>query len=321
MSTQIYFAPMEGTTGYLFRQTHHKYFPGADKYYIPFVSPTNGRKFTRRELSDVLPEHNAGLNAVPQVLTCRADDFLWAAGELAAMGYREVNLNLGCPSGTVTAKGKGSGFLARLWDLEEFLDAVYGANLGVDISIKTRLGVRDPEEFEVILELYENYPISELTIHPRVQRDFYREPVRPRWFVHAMERSKLPLCYNGDLKTVADCAALTAAWPGVDRLMIGRGLVGDPALARKLHGGSPASLVELKAFHDELYETYAAAFGDRRNASLRMKEVWTYLIRIFDGGERYGLNIKKAKSAQDFEFWSAAVFRDLPLRADNAGNW
>jgi len=318
---KIYFAPMEGITGSLFRRVHHQFFAGVDKYFMPFLSPTQGHAFTRREWQDILPEHNRGINAVPQLLTRRAEDFLWAAGELAAMGYREVNLNLGCPSGTVTAKGKGSGFLADLPELERFLDTVFGAGLGIDLSIKTRIGVRDEGEFGAILALFNRYPVAELTVHPRVQKDFYREPVHPKAFALALEESRNPLCYNGDLVRPADAGALAAAWPAVDRVMIGRGLVGDPALAERIKGGAAAGRDRLRDFHDTLYEGYCQAFGDRRNASLRMKEIWVYLIRLFRDGEKHGKRLKKAADAGSFEDAAAAVFRELELLEDCAGGW
>ena len=99
-----YFAPLEGVTGSEFRRAHHQFFPGVDAYYMPFLSPTQDHVFTQRERRNVLPEYNQGFRAVPQLLTKNAEDFLWCAGELSAMGYGEVNLNLGCPSGTVVAK-------------------------------------------------------------------------------------------------------------------------------------------------------------------------------------------------------------------------
>ena len=172
-----YFAPMEGITGAVFRRTHHEFFPGIDKYFMPFITPTTQEKLTPRQKRDVLPEYNEGVPAVPQLLTRAAADFIWAANTLASLGYAEVNLNLGCPSGTVTAKGKGAGFLAHPDELDRFLDAVFSA-CTVPISIKTRLGVHDPAEFEALLEIYSRYPVAELTIHPRVRQDFYKGRLR-----------------------------------------------------------------------------------------------------------------------------------------------
>ena len=168
---------MEGLTGALYRQAHCRWFGGVDRYFIPFITPTQDHRFTKRELREILPEHNRGLAAVPQLLVRRAEDFLWAAGELAAMGYPEINLNLGCPSGTVVAKGKGSGFLGLPEELERFLDTVFDA-APCAVSIKTRLGLREPEEFGPLLALFQRYPLAELIVHPRVQKDMYKNTPR-----------------------------------------------------------------------------------------------------------------------------------------------
>ena len=121
------FAPLDGITKVVFRQVYHRMFGGADRYFIPFFSPTDQHILTKRDQRELDPAANAGLPVVPQVMTCRAPDFLWAAEIVADMGYTEVNLNLGCPSGTVTAKGKGAGFLAKPEELERFFDEVFAA--------------------------------------------------------------------------------------------------------------------------------------------------------------------------------------------------
>ena len=183
---QYYFAPLEGVTGSEFRRAHHRWFPGVDAYYMPFLSPTQDHVFTQRELRNVLPEHNQGFRAVPQLLTKNADDFLWCAGELAAMGYDEVNLNLGCPSGTVVAKGKGAGLLGAPEALDRMLDRIFSGS-PVAVSLKTRLGLEEPEEFARLLEIFGRYPVSLLIIHPRVRKDFYRHPVLMECFEQAVD--------------------------------------------------------------------------------------------------------------------------------------
>ena len=175
------FAPMEGVTDYVFRAIHHRYFPGIDRYFAPFLSPTMDGRFTGKKGKDVLPENNTGLDLVPQLLTKRPEDFHWAAQALADLGYTQVDLNLGCPSGTVVAKGKGSGLLADLSALEAFLDGIF-EQTPLEISIKTRLGMRDPEEFPALLELFNRYPVQELTVHARVRADFYKLSARWDWF-------------------------------------------------------------------------------------------------------------------------------------------
>lgn len=311
----ILFAPMEGVTGARFRRTHRKYFSGVDRYYMPFISPTQDHVFTPRELRNVGAEANEGVPAVPQLLTKNADDFLWAAGELAAMGYGEVNLNLGCPSGTVVAKGKGAGLLADPEGLERFLDTVF-AHAPVPISIKTRLGLESPEEFSRLLEIFGRYPPALLIIHPRVRADFYRHPVRMGEFVRALPRVRCPVCYNGGVVTAADVARLEQRLPRVDAVMAGQGLLADPALAAKARGGPGAERDTLRAFHDELYQGYLRDFASGRNTVFHMKELWSYLCRLFDGGEKLFKQIKKAQDSAAYEGAVDRIFRELPLRAE-----
>ena len=313
-------APMEGLTTIYYRRALARWFGGVDRYFTPFLTPTQDHRFTKRELREVLLEHNGGLPTVPQLLTRNAEDFLWAAGELAAMGYREVNLNLGCPSGTVVAKGKGSGFLAHPAELDAFLEEIF-SKAPCAISVKTRIGLKDPEEFPVLLAIYRKYPVAELIVHPRVRTDMYKNT--PRWdrFGAALENSPFPVCYNGDICTPDDAARLQAAFPAAERLMLGRGLAGDPALARRLKGGPSAGRTELNCFVEQVYESYAEAFGSRRNAMLRMKEVWFYLIRLFQDGDKLSKAIKKARDPLDYEGAVRAVFADLELSPVLIPNW
>lgn len=312
---QYALAPMEGVTGAVFRANHHRLFGGVDRYFMPFITPTADPKFTARQLRELAPANNAGLCAVPQLLTKSADDFLWAARALAELGYSEVNLNLGCPSGTVVAKGKGAGFLAHPEALNRFLDAVFAA-VPVSISVKTRLGMQDPAEFDRLLSIFNQYPIAMLILHPRVRADFYRGHADQEAFAAALARSRNPVCYNGDLFTAQACMRTAVRFPSAAGLMLGRGLVADPALARKIRGGPPAGRAELQAFHDALYTGYCEAFGNERNAVMRMKELWSYQIHLFAHSEKYGKQLRKAVTPRDFLAQSAAIFRDLPLLSD-----
>lgn len=230
---ELYFAPMEGVTGYVYRNAHRAHFGGVDKYFSPFLSPNQNHRFTSKEENDVLPEHNRGIHLVPQILTNRAEDFIWAAGEMKARGYGEVNLNLGCPSGTVTAKHKGSGFLALPDALDRFLDEVFQA-VDMEISVKTRVGSVSPDEFEALLEIFNRYPIKELTVHPRVRLDYYKNTPNLEAFALALERSRCPVCYNGDIFTTQRFHELCGRFSHLRAVMLGRGLVANPALGEML---------------------------------------------------------------------------------------
>ena len=318
---RVYFAPLEGITTAPFRRLHKKYFSGVDKYYAPFLSPTREHLFTARELRDIAPEHNEGVPLVPQLLTRSAEDFLWAAGELCAMGYEEVNLNLGCPSGTVSAKGKGSGFLASPNALAAFLDEVF-SRASVHVSVKTRVGVRDEDEFAALLDIFNRFPISELTVHPRVARDFYKGGVRLGAFDLAVRKSRAPLCYNGDIANVQSIGSCAALYPTVGAVMIGRGLCADAALAGRYKTGAAAlSAAHLQAFHDELFAAYRKAYGNDMNAVRRMKDLWNFMIFAFDGGDTYIKKLRKADRCGDYERVTADIFARLPLRGEVDKLW
>ena len=220
---------------------------------------------------ELLPGNNPGFELVPQLLCRDADYFIWAAETLFDMGYGEVNFNLGCPSGTVAAKGKGSGFLAHPDELDAFFERVFSALPGRRISVKTRLGTEDEGEFPRLLDIYSRYPICELTVHPRVRRDMYRLPVRPEGYAMACARLEIPLCYNGDVFTAGGAADVMRRFPATHALMLGRGLMADPALARQIRGGSPAERSELREFHDAVYAGCARDFGNENVTGPRMK--------------------------------------------------
>ena len=314
---KFYFAPMEGVTDHTFRNIHHKYFPGLDRYFTPFLSPTQDGRFTGKKVKDVRPEENRGVNVVPQLLTKRSEDFLWAARALADLGYREVNLNLGCPSGTVVAKGKGSGMLANPEGLERFFDKIF-AKTPVAVSVKTRLGMREEGEFPRLLEIFNRYPIAELTVHVRVREDFYRLPARLDTFTLPLAQSKAPVCYNGDLTTAANFSAFQSRFPDTPAAMLGRGLVADPALVRRIQGGPSADRETLKQYHDELYESYCFAFQSERNALCRMKEIWFYHICLFEGAEKIEKKLRKTTDPGEYRALAARIFGELPLRAEGA---
>ena len=319
MIRHIDLAPLDGITKAVYRRVWQQRFGGADRCFIPFFSPTDQHILTDRDRRELEPANNGGLPLVPQVMTRRADDFLWAAELVKGFGYTEVNLNLGCPSGTVTAKGKGSGFLARPEELDAFFDAVF-SSIDMPVSVKTRLGVLDAEEFPRLLEIYNKYPIACLTVHPRVQKQFYKGAVHRDMFARALAESKNPVCYNGDLRTVEEIRAFEAAFPAVDRVMIGRGAVADPALLRKLRGGSAATRQELMDFTAALYRGYQDFYGQVGPAAQRMKEVWFYLIHLFEGGERIDKKLRRSRSAWEYERLEAQIFGELPLRDHAEGD-
>ena len=305
---RYYFAPMEGLTDSVYRRLHHKYFGGVDRYYMPFLSPTMHQTLTGKEDRELPMADSADFVAVPQVLTKVPEDFLWAANVCHDRGYEEVNLNVGCPSGTVVAKGKGVGMLADADALDRFLDAIFKGS-PLPISVKTRLGLTDPEEFPALLNVFNRYPIRELTIHPRVRKQFYQGDVDMDMFRHAVAHSKNPLCYNGDLFSRQDVDKITAEFPQVEAVMLGRGLVSDPGM---LCGGTDVRILE--TFHDALLEEYLVLFGGSRNAMFRLKENWSYLLPRFENSEKLAKRLRKATDLAEYRTIASEIFHTLPLK-------
>lgn len=309
-----YAAPMEGLTDRIWRQTHQKWFGAPDaptRYYAPFLSPPENRILIPKKMAELDPAMNAGTVVIPQLLAKDGELAAWMIGEVRKLGYAEVNLNFGCPSGTVTAKGKGAGMLRDPAKLDAFLDAVFSAVEG-PVSVKTRIGVQKPEEFAALLDIYNRYPICELTIHPRVMKQLYRGQADRAAFAEALPTCRMPVCYNGDVTMPEELHALEAKFPQLSGIMVGRGLIADPALFRRARGGAPASKEELRGYCDDLYHGYTEAFGAASCAVSRMKAHWFYLIHRFEGADKLEKPLRKAREGWEYETVVNQIFT-LPL--------
>ncbi len=280
-----------------------------DKYFTPFFVPHSKKGFSTKEKREILPENNAGLFLVPQIMSNHAEDCLKTIDKLLAYGYKEINLNMGCPSKTVVSKGRGSGFLAFPEELDRFLDGVFEGIRDTDVrlSVKTRLGKDGPEEFFRILEIYNQYPLEELIIHPRVQKDFYKNEPNLELFAYGQENSKSPVCYNGDIFTAEKYEKIQKLFPKVSAFMLGRGILMDPALLERIKkeaGDGGAQAGKIRRFHDKLCEEYRALGMGDKNVLFKMKEIWCYLGKSFPGKEKA---LKKIRKAERFDRYEAAV--------------
>ena len=250
---QLYMAPLEGITGYIYRNAYYKCYGDIDRYFAPFIM---SKKLNQKEIRDILPENNKGMELVPQILANRAEDFLAIAKAIQSYGYQVVNLNLGCPSPTVTSRNRGAGFLELTRELDRFLDEIFTA-CPMKISIKTRIGVEDEEEWQQLLKIYEKYPLEELIVHPRLKTDQYKPgTIHMEAFGMAAKRSCHSLCYNGDISSVPDYEELLQKFPETDKIMLGRGIMRKPWLPSDIRNGQkkdPQQYKEkLKEFHEEL---------------------------------------------------------------------
>lgn len=307
---------MQGVTGYIYRNAHATFFNNVDKYFTPFITANQHESFSTRELHDILPEHNQGVVVIPQILTNNAEDFIRTSKQLKGFGYNEINLNLGCPSGTVVSKNKGSGFLSQREDLERFLDEIFYQSI-TKISVKTRIGKNEPEEFYELIKIFNKYPMEELIIHPRIQKDYYKNKPNMKVFKDGLALSKNPICYNGDIFTAKDCKEFSVAFPSVGTVMFGRGLIANPGLISDINSNSTLNKQLLKEFHDRIYEDYQGILSGDRNVLFKMKEVWVYMIHMFSDYEKYAKKIKKSQRLCDYENVVSSLFREQDILVFN----
>lgn len=333
----FYLAPMEGITGCIVRNAFFHHFSNIDKFYTPFIPAA--KRMNKKILRDIDPENNRGICLVPQVMSNRADEVIDLGNQLKEFGYDFLNINLGCPSGTVVGKKRGSGLLYYPEELDLFLDELY-KRTDMKVSIKTRIGFNSPDEWQKILEVYRKYPIAELIVHPRIQKDFYKNTPRLEAFFLAEEILKdtgIPLCYNGDIVDEDSYRRIKEKFPSLGQVMIGRGFLARPYLAEQLaaleetdlpaggssvQGGGKNGMkdslkLRLKAFHDEIFEGYCSVFSGEKDAMFHMKEIWCYLGDSFAGSEKYVKKIKKAKTIAEYQAAAAAVFGELEIASQN----
>lgn len=314
---KFYLAPMEGVTTVTFRRAYHKIFRSADKYFTPFLVPHEKKGFSAREWEELNPVSNQGMYVVPQILACQADHFVRMATMLKECGYKEVNLNLGCPSKTVVTKGRGSGFLQDPRKLDRFFADIF-EHMDLEVSVKTRLGLESPLEFEDILAVYDKYPLKEVIIHPRVQADYYNNQPDMETFAEAAAGSRHRICYNGDLFCAADVNAFLKQFPWVDTIMLGRGIVTHPDLLNELCGMEHESTAVWRQFHRELLDGYCQVLSGDRNVLFKMKEFWSYFVKNFPDEKKLWKKLKKCEKLSVYETIVEEAFRQQEDRGKNS---
>ena len=295
---KLSFAPLEGITGYVYRNTHAEYFGNCDEYYTPFISPSDNSKIGRKGFRDMLPENNGVVKPIVQVLTNNSVSFLKFTEKLKEYGYSEVNINLGCPSPTVVNKKRGSGLLREKELLENFLEEIF-EKCDIEISIKTRIGFSSPYEFDDLLNLYNKYPIKLLTIHPRCRADFYKGNVNAEAFTLAYKNSKAPVCFNGNIFTKEDYNKVASEFPNIHSIMLGRGAVANPALFREIRGGKRITTEEMLEFTEMLKERYNAILSTDKFTMHKLKEIWLFMMWNFPKEEKIYKTVRRTESLSE----------------------
>lgn len=307
---EFLFAPMEGVTYSVYRSVHNELFPGSAEYYTPFIAPDGDGSFKQKHLRELTADSAAGVRVIPQIMANRPEPYSITAEKLAELGFKETNLNAGCPSPTVFKKHKGSGMLTDLSSLESFLDSVFSdaEKKGRRISIKTRMGVHSTAEFADILDIYRQYPLSRLIIHVRDRDGLYQSAPDIAGFVAALDGSPFPVCYNGNVFSTEDYGSLLSAAPNVSSMMLGRGVIANPALIRTLSGGPVLDAGELQQFHDRLLDAYLSGGLSERFTLERMKQLWYFMIHMFPDSKKEHKAILKSNSVVNYTSAVSALF-------------
>jgi len=320
MAHKIYLAPVRGCTDDVFRTLFARHFSGIDRAVAPFFA-TRGGSIKETHLRQLLPENNASMPVVPQIMTNSPDDFRRFAHLLHGLGYDSVNVNMGCPHRRITGRGLGAGLLACPERIAAVLDAA--AAVPLKISVKMRLGLDDPEDIFGILPVLNRYPLSEIIIHPRTAAQMYAgEPDRDV-FRRCLSRSAHPVVYNGDICSLEGFNSLAALFPQAAGWMMGRGVLADPFLPGRIKGTAPHndSVGRIRTFHDELFDRYGALLSGPTHIVDKMRELWVYLSRWFEEGPGLMRTLRKVRRAGEYRQAVNAFFERGPRRSKQTAGW
>ncbi len=295
---KLYFAPLEGITTYTYRNTHTEFFGGCDAYFAPFITPSDNERLSIKSLRDIVPEKNKDVRLIPQVLTNQSQSFMKFEDMVRDLGYKDININLGCPSGTVVKKNRGSGFLRDPENLDCFLSQVYEKS-ELRVSVKTRSGFSSGGELEKLMEIYNKYPMEELIIHPRTREEYYKGEPDMLAFGSAFKASRNSVCYNGNIFSVQDYKEITEKYPGLAGVMIGRGAIANPAIFREIKGGRKTETAELAEFTNVLAERYLKVLGSEVYTLHKLKEIWLYTMWMYPTEKKLLKTIKKSNKLGD----------------------
>ena len=294
-------APMQGLTELMFRKVYRTCFPGAlDLAISPFLSLTHGNLADAwKKIDDVLPEANQdSIPVIPQILGKEPVEFVELANRLHEIGYTEVNWNIGCPMRRVTAKHRGSGILPYPDEVRSILDYIM-PRLRPALSVKMRLGLHSPDEIFNLIPILNDYPLLNITIHPRTGKQQYSGQVDLDTFEQTLPLLKHQVIYNGDLCTVADFRRLRQRFPKIQHYMIGRGILYDPLLPLKIKNNHPADLKATLLFVTALSDAINQLPIREESRMRKTKEYWCLVRRSLPITEQQATAVLRAQTPSE----------------------
>jgi tRNA-dihydrouridine synthase len=299
----IHSSPLQGFTDFRFRNAFQKYFGGIDLYIAPYIRFNGVLEIKPASERDILPANNESLNLIPQIITKDADEFLFVAKYVQKLGYTELNWNLGCPYPMVAKRGMGSGLLRSPDKIQEILNRVF-AETDIKVSVKMRLGYENPQEIFQVLPVLERFPLTNITIHPRIGKQMYHGEVDLKTFEQCLGLCSHKIIYNGDITSVGGFREMKNRFPAINNWMIGRGLIADPFLPAMIKADNdvyPENRYEIfNSFHEELFSSYEEALSGQKHLLMKMYPLWEYFIQSFPSSPKGLKKIKKARNIDDY---------------------
>ena len=307
MKHKLISSPLQGFTDFHFRNAFQRFFSGIDVFYAPYIR--FGGKMVIKPIyqRDLQPKNNTTLEVIPQVMTCREDEFIFAAEYVQFLGYKELNWNLGCPYPMVTNKGLGSGLIKSPEKIDRILDIVH-SQTDIIVSMKMRMGYEHSKEILGVFPVLEKYPIKSIGIHARIGAQLYKGGVDLEGFQRCVDHCKQKLYFNGDITSVAVFQEMAARFPSIDHWMLGRGLIADPFLPQMIkdqtHVYPEDKLEVFSKYLDTLFTAAEKKLTGEKAVIRKMLSYWEYFSTMFPNPNKVVKRIKKAKT---YEVYDKAV--------------
>lgn len=298
---KIEFAPLQGYTDAIYRTIHNKVFGGINCYYSPFIRLEKG-EVRQKDIKDIFPENNEDINLVPQIIVNSNEEFLKLTESVCNLGYKRIDINMGCPFPLQTKKGRGAALLQNTKHLEDIVESINSIN-DIDFSIKMRLGMDSAEDAKGALEIINKAKLHHLTIHPRIAKQQYKGEIDYQTFDYIYQNCLHPIIYNGDILSQEDIYNIINIYPKIEGIMIGRGLLAKPYIAMELNKTIRLSVSErlsmIMKLHDAIYDHYSSVMQGEHQLLLKMKTFWEYLDEEI--GKKPYKAIKKSVNIKKYE--------------------
>ena len=309
-------APFQGITDVVYRNVFRKHFCGIDKYYTPFftgIQKDNSKSLRGEEIN---PEFNDVKTVVPQILSNTAEEIVRFANQCKSMGYPEFNLNMGCPFPRVANKTRGCGLMADPNRTIQMLNEVFDSIEGIKFSIKCRLGYYNDEEINAFIETFNSLPFSEIIVHPRIGKQMYTGEASIEKFVQLIPLINKPLVYNGDIFTTDRYNTVLSSLSSLSSaIMLGRGLLTNPFIAEEIKNldNQQDKKQRLHGFVVDLYINRLHHAGGSPKIIGSMKELWKYMMNIFDDPQNVWRKVKKVNHLDEYEDAVEKIFNENNL--------